>query len=106
MPWSDPLRQFGAVKICHVVSDRISVMMTEGIRELNLNSLCIQQFEFAQVDDLFHYAKFIRDLFQRNKPAAKSVLVELKLTVGIKKPQLAGLFRFNRFYSIMNGLTH
>ncbi len=81
-------------------------MMALGFRELNLNSICTQRFVFALVDELFHYAKFIRDLFQRSKSAAKPALVELKQTVGIKKPQLVGLFRFNRFYSIMNGSTH
>lgn len=42
-------------------------MMTDGFRELNLNSLCTQQFEFTQIDGLFRNAIFIRDLFPLNK---------------------------------------
>lgn len=78
MPWSAPLRQFGAVKICRVASCRISAMMTDGFRELNLSSLCTQHFEFPQVDDLFHGAKFIRVLF-RHKWVSSSNLSEFKL---------------------------
>lgn len=95
MSRSAPLRQFGAVKICRVASCRISAMMTDGFRELNLNSLCTQHFEFPQVDDLFHYAKFIRDLFRWSKSPAKSRRIELKPAANTKKPQLVGLFRYN-----------
>lgn len=73
------------------------------MRELNLNSLCTQHFEFPQVDDLFHSAKFIGDLFQRSKSPAMSARIELKPAVNTKKPQLVGLFRYNLFYSVLCG---
>lgn len=101
MPCSAPLCQFGAVKICCVASCRISAMMTDGFRELNLNSLCTQQFEFTQIDGLFRNAIFIRDLFPRNKSTAKSERIALTPIVGIKKPLRVGSFRYNDYYSVV-----
>lgn len=70
------------------------------MRELNLNSICTLHFEFALVDDLFQYAKFITELFPWNKFSWSAISNALILFVDTKKPQLVGLNPYNTFYSV------
>lgn len=82
------------------------VLMLRETRELNVNSICTQQFAFAQVDDLFQYAKFITVLFPWNKFQHSAIRNELNKSAGIKKPQLVGLIRYNTIYSVLLADLH